>query len=256
MGSTEEEIPFQDDNNEITVLVTGFAPFRPQNPLNPSWEIARLLPAFLPPPKNAIASDISLIAEHPPVRILVYPEPVRVAYKTVRPLVEELWDSRKIDYMIHIGMASGRKFYSVERRGHRDGYVMKDVDEQFLGDVERRKLEGEDWVWYGLPEEILSNVNVDDVWRRWRTALPGLDIRISEDAGRYLCDFIYYSSLAYLTKKNEERRVVFLHVPTASDEASVKTGVDITLELIRAMVQSGRLSKVIEAQVKSSTVDD
>jgi len=144
----------------------------------------------------------------------------------------------------------------VERRGHRDGYVMKDVDEQFLGDTERRKLEGEDWVWNGLPEEILSSLNIDDVWRRWRTALPGLDIRVSEDAGRYLCDFIYYSSLAYLTKKNEERRVVFLHVPTASDEASVKTGVDITLELIRAMVQSDRMSKIIDAKMLKSLRGD
>jgi len=71
-------------------------------------------------------------------------------------------------------------------------------------------------------------------------------VRISEDAGRYLCDFIYYSSLAHLTKKREERRVVFLHVPVDSDEAATKTGVEVTLELIRAMVQSGRLKKAIK----------
>lgn len=151
--------------------------------------------------------------------------------------------------MIHIGMASGRKFYSVERRGHRDGYYMKDVNEELLADVERRKMEGKNWIWNGLPEEILSDTNIDDIWRRWRTALPGLDIRISEDAGKYLCDFIYYSSLAYLTQKEEVKRVVFLHVPTASDEEAVKTGVDITIELIRAMVQSGRMTKTVKQEV-------
>jgi hypothetical protein len=69
-------------------------------------------------------------------------------------------------------MASGRRFYSVERRGHRDGYVMRDVDNEFLGDAERRKREGENWIWNNVPEELLSSVTIDDVWRRWRSALP------------------------------------------------------------------------------------
>lgn len=118
------------------------------------------------------STQVSALAELPPVRILVYPEPIRVSYKVVRDLVPALWQGRKIDYAIHIGMASGRKFYSVERRGHRDGYMMRDVDNEFLGDAERRKQEQENWIWHGLPEELLSSVDVDDVWRRWRTALP------------------------------------------------------------------------------------
>ena len=102
---------------------------------------------------------------------MIHPEPVRVAYKTVRPLVPKLWDGRKIDYMVHIGMASGRKYYSVERRGHRDGYLMRDVDDELLGDTEKREA-GENWAWEGMPEELLSDTNIDDIWRRWRSALP------------------------------------------------------------------------------------
>lgn len=102
---------------------------------------------------------------------MVYPEPVRVAYKTVRPLVPKLWEGRKIDYMVHIGMASGRKFYSVERRGHRDGYAMRDVDDELLGDTERKER-GETCEWDGMPEEILTDTDIDDVWKRWKAALP------------------------------------------------------------------------------------
>lgn len=181
----------------------------------------------------------------------MYPAPVKVGYTAVRTLAPTLWDrkgKRHIDYMVHIGMASGRRFYSVERRGHRDGYLMRDVDGELLHDAERRKIEGSDWIWDGLPEEILSAVDVDDVWRRWRTSLPGLDVRVSEDAGRYLCDFVYYSSLAELTKRGEERRVVFLHVPVDSDEKAIETGVDATLELIRAVVQSGRMGKLMRQE--------
>lgn len=74
--------------------------------------------------------------------------------------------------MVHVGMATGRKFYSVERRGHRDGYAMRDVDEELLGDAERREREGREWVWNGMPEELRSDVDVDDTWRRWGAALP------------------------------------------------------------------------------------
>ena len=73
-------------------------------------------------------------------------------------------------------MASGRKYYSVERRGHRDGYVMRDVDDELLGDTEKKEA-GEPWAWEGLPEEILSDINIDDIWRRWRAAVS---VRVSQ----------------------------------------------------------------------------
>jgi len=173
--------------------------------------------------------------------------------------VPKLWEGRRIDYCVHIGMASGRRFYSVERRGHRNGYGMEDVDNELLGDHARKKIEGDERIWHGLPEILLSDADVDDVWRRWRIALPvrlfcqwgdcancwqSTDVRISEDAGRYLCDFIYYSSMAHLTKKQEKRRVVFLHVPVDSNTDAIKTGTEVTLELIRALVQSGRVKKL------------
>ena len=38
--------------------------------------------------------------------------------------------------------------------------------------------------------------------------------------------------------------MVFLHVPVEADEAALKTGVEVTIELIRALVQSGRMKKL------------
>jgi pyroglutamyl-peptidase len=68
--------------------------------------------------------------------------------------------------------------------------------------------------------------------------LQKLDVRVSNDAGHYLCDFIYYSSLAHLWKREEERRVLFLHVPVESDEVNVKRGSEALLELVRSAVVS------------------
>jgi pyroglutamyl-peptidase len=101
----------------------------------------------------------------------VYPSPVKVAYATVRELIPQMWgkETKRIDYMVHVGMAGGREYYSVERRGHRDGYMMADVDGVVLGE---EKWKGDRWIWNGCPEEIMTSVDVDDVWQRWRSALP------------------------------------------------------------------------------------
>jgi pyroglutamyl-peptidase len=85
-------------------------------------------------------------------------------------------------------------------------------------------------------------------------------VRYSENAGRYLCEFIYYNSLAYLNKndqtkddkddkdddkeddkkKYKEPKVVFLHVPADSNPEAIEMGTKVLIELVRAMVQSRR----------------
>jgi pyroglutamyl-peptidase len=78
-----------------------------------------------------------------------------------------------------------------------------------------------------------------------------VDLRISEDPGRYLCDFIYYSSLAHLWKQGQEKRVVFLHVPGDSDEEAIVRGCDVLIELIKVLVQSqGKLKPDAESRVQ------
>lgn len=52
--------------------------------------------------------------------------------------------------------------------------------------------------------------------------------------------------MAHLTKKDEERRVVFLHVPVDGNQAAIETGIEVTIELIRAVVQSSRLQKMVQ----------
>ena len=70
-----------------------------------------------------------------------------------------------------------------------------------------------------------------------------MDLRISEDAGRYLCDFIYYSSLSTLLKEQRPRKVVFLHVPCDAADKNVAQGIDVTVNLIRSIVESETAKK-------------
>ncbi|PNP49267.1 hypothetical protein THARTR1_09982 [Trichoderma harzianum] len=232
MGSQVQE--------ELTVLVTGFQPFRSEYPINPSWEIARALPEYLPPlrakdPNSRYAVDI------PPVRILVHPDPIRVNYKVVRELVPSLWEEtyagRKIDIVIHIGMAGPRLMYQIESRGHRTGYKSPDVDGKHLDELDGKR--DEEWIWHDLPDVLKTHLNIQDIWQRWQQhSSNDMDLRISDDAGRYLCDFIYYSSLATCYKQDKERKVIFFHVPADSSEAVIKQGQELAVNLIRSIVES------------------
>jgi hypothetical protein len=48
---------------------------------------------------------------------------------------------------------------------------MRDVDDELLGDTERKE-KGEPCAWDTMPEEILSDTDINDVWKRWKVALP------------------------------------------------------------------------------------
>ncbi|KAF2173939.1 hypothetical protein M409DRAFT_16208 [Zasmidium cellare ATCC 36951] len=235
MGSIQND----DNKKELTILVTGFGPFQEKYPVNPSYEITRLLPDYLPatsPHESA-------------VRIISYGTPIRVVYDGVRELVPKLHDAYAgmVDLVLHIGMASGRKFYCAERYGHRDGYIKnKDLDGNMPSPEEGKITFGD------CPETMTTSLDFESVLLNWQTNIlaipegqPGAhaDIRPSEDAGRYLCDYIYFNSLAYFGRKSGEmeggrdssRPVLFFHVPAESDEGSLQRGRAVCEALIRAM---------------------
>lgn len=112
------------------------------------------------------------------MRIQVHPEAIRVNYKVVRELVPSLWDEEgggrggvKADVVVHIGMAGPRPFYCIERRAHRDGYEHDDVDGQTPDEAAEREP-GSDWVWTGLPGELETDLDTEDILKRWRGHSP------------------------------------------------------------------------------------
>ncbi|KAJ4296072.1 hypothetical protein N0V88_004774 [Collariella sp. IMI 366227] len=94
MGSVGEDKKKQ----PFTVLITGFAPFKRDYPINPSWEIVRGLPEWLPPLRAKTTAAAAAAASDQedstttPVRILIHPSPIKVSYTTVRSLIPSLWN--------------------------------------------------------------------------------------------------------------------------------------------------------------------
>ncbi len=138
------------------------------------------------------------------------------------------------DIVLNVGMAPGRKFYTLETCAHRDGYNKMDVD--------GKTLQG-DAYWedkYGAPEILYTGFDTEDVWRRWKSGLMSEDIRPSNNAGHYLCDFTYYASMLEYWRRdsNQMRPCMFLHVPGGYDEEDIIKGREVTLGLIAACVGS------------------
>lgn len=164
--------------------------------MNPSWEIARGLPAYLPPLRakdpaaRSSADATTATADFPPVRILVHPEAIRVTYKNVRGLVPSFWDGeyggQRIDACIHIGMASARPQYALERLAHRTGYYKPDISGEFLEDEQQGRRDDESWIWHGLPDELESAYDIPNVYLRWKELSSVCPPRPLEETARTL----------------------------------------------------------------------
>lgn len=221
----------------LTVLVTGFGPFQERYPINPSFEVAKSLPS-------------TFVADGTKVHIVCYGTPVNVCYEQVLELAPVLHESYAgtVDLVLHLGMASGRDYYTAELHGHRDGYTKHK-------DLEGKTLPAD----YGLvhfsdcPPLLTTSLDFDEVVGRWKSNIAdinGADCRPSEDAGHYLCDYIYFNSLAWFGRRNgslgagksSDRPVLFLHVPAEGDPETLEKGKQVTLALIEAMVHEWRMA--------------
>ncbi|KAF2799525.1 pyroglutamyl peptidase-like protein type I, partial [Melanomma pulvis-pyrius CBS 109.77] len=239
--------PQEEGEDPVTVLVTGFGPFLTRFPRNSSWEIASTLPALLPPTATSPT----------PIHIYVHHAPVRVAYNSVNSLVPVLLPPNSHmhpppDIILHIGLAAGRDFYTLEKGAHGRGYgAIPDVDEHKFGDEEG----DERWPADKFPLKLETGFETEDVLGRWKEELGHCsspshvqaskkrpDVRISPDAGNYLCGFLYYNSLAhYYSLDPSNRPVAFLHVPDLSaSKEKLDTGREVTITLIKALVESRR----------------
>lgn len=232
-------------------------PFLQKYPKNSSWEIASTLPALIP------ASE-----DNPtPIHIHVHHEAVRVAYNHVVNLIPRLLPPAnpmhpKPDIILHIGLAAGRPFYTLERGAHGRGFgAIPDVDgERFPDDVAEGRFPRDIF-----PTILHTSFDTDDVVARWRENLEyasantqqegPLDVRLSPDAGNFLCGFTYYNSLAhYYHMSEDERPVAFLHVPDLSGSIEqLVNGRGVTIALIKALVESRRQVGVVDALEKVSS---
>lgn len=188
----------------------------------------------------------------------MYPPAIPVSYAAVRrelPVILEQFaeahGGKRPDVVVHMGIASSRDYYSVETLAHRDDYNITDVDgaigyeygekiwkDQGFPPVLKPGLaDSEDQPQAGLKLGVAPYPPDEHFLQTWRSfAPPRAELHLSNDAGRYLCEFIFYSSMAHALAEGCARSVVFFHVPAGTDTDSLELGREVAVALIKSLV--------------------
>ncbi|XP_055796711.1 pyroglutamyl-peptidase 1-like [Salvelinus fontinalis] len=169
------------DNSKRNVVVTGFEPFGAHT-INASWVAVQELKRL------GLGKDVDL---H------VYEVPVE--YQAVQSLVPSLWKQYHPQLVVHVGVSGMATTVTLEKCGRNHGY--KGLDNSRFCPHSHCCIEGG-------PDYIDSVIDMELVCKRVTTSGLGVAVSVSKDAGRYLCDFTYYTSL-YLS----HGRSAFVHVP-------------------------------------------
>nr|XP_057923627.1 pyroglutamyl-peptidase 1-like [Doryrhamphus excisus] len=167
--------------NKRKVLVTGFEPFG-EHAVNSSWVAVQELERL------GLGDAVDLhVCEVP------------VEYQAVQSLLPSLWKQHKPQLVVHVGVSGLATSVTLEQCGHNKGYKRLD-NCSFCPASQCCVEEG--------PDCISSVLDMETVCKRVSDSGLGVAVSVSKDAGRYLCDYTYYSSL-FLSKG----RCAFIHVP-------------------------------------------
>ncbi|CAL8394295.1 unnamed protein product [Boreogadus saida] len=169
------------DNNKRTVIVTGFGPFG-EHMVNASWVAVQELQ------KLGLGKKVDLHVIEVPVE-----------YQKVQSMVPSLWEQYHPQLVVHVGVSGMATTVTLEKCGHNYGYKGLD-NSRFCPDSQCCIVGG--------PDCIHSVIDMESVCKRVSASGLGVSVSVSKDAGRYLCDFTYYTSL-YLS----QGRSAFVHVP-------------------------------------------
>lgn len=171
--------------DERPILVTGFGPFR-GHPVNSSW---------------AAVQDMkeNHTIEHKGRQIPFVIREIPVVYETVKTEIPKLWDEVKPRLCVHVGVAGRTQAIRLEKYARNVGYNSTDI---------HRKVPDNQVCVHEGPDEICTQFNIEQICQKASEKLTDIQFISSSDAGRYLCDFIYYTSLHL-----NQGPVLFVHVP-------------------------------------------
>ncbi|KAJ8717574.1 hypothetical protein PYW07_005504 [Mythimna separata] len=173
------------------VLITGFKPFLNYE-TNPSWEGVRYM-------------DGARIAKEHSITLLRMEMPV--SYAAVDAKVPKIWQWYQPDLTIHVGLNEEVKSFVLEKQATKRGY-------RTLLTLDDSKIENP----AGEDEIVYTTLKVDTICEKFnhykREHLdPEVLARSSKDAGKYVCKYIYYTSLCQEQGSSTPRPTLFVHVP-------------------------------------------
>ncbi|XP_076751256.1 pyroglutamyl-peptidase 1 [Xylocopa sonorina] len=176
------------------ILVTGFGQFD-NHIINASWEAVKEL--------SKLCHDSEEMSD---VRVVI--KEIPVSYDDVSTYVPRLWREYNPIILLHVGVSGQAQCLTIEGCAHSNGYLRPDI-------YEKRPDET------NIEFDVLkTKINVQQICDaiNGNTSKTKCNACISYDAGRYLCEYIYYKSLQIASK-----RTLFVHVPDFDRYSSVQT---------------------------------
>ncbi|CAH0589921.1 unnamed protein product [Chrysodeixis includens] len=218
-----------DDLFKPIVLITGFGPFI-NHPVNASWEAVKIMN------KDEIEKkhNVELVQIEIPV-----------TYENVDEFVPALWETHTPKLMIHVGVSSRGKCLEIESQAHRKGYTRADYLDKCPAN-NTCTSEGAIRIHTKLDVERINKAfngdNPPD--ERFRT-------EVSRDAARYLCEYIYYTSLSI-----DSARTLFVHVPVMDIYSPQETARGLERILDLCMEQINELDAELVTKMKETSLED
>ncbi|XP_072942397.1 pyroglutamyl-peptidase 1-like [Epargyreus clarus] len=205
------------------VLITGFGPFI-KHPVNASWEAVKLV------------NKEELEKKHNVEVVLLE---IPVTYDNVDEFVPALWETHTPILMLHVGVSGLAKELTLELQAHKKGYQRQDYFDKCPPN-------------HSCPADgairLHTKLDVERICQEYNEAKVAETTAVtSKDAGRYLCEYIYYTSLS-----TDNTRTLFVHVPDMDVYPSERAArgiehiVGLCLRQIREMDSSKEVAKKME----------
>ncbi len=186
------------------LLITGFAPFGGDK-VNPSWQAVSALPETV--------GGWELVKRELPVTFRGAPKALFAAMDETEP-----------DAVLMVGLAGSRGAVTPERQGFNEIVAR-------IPDNEGCQPQNEPVI-PGGPEVLYSTLPVEDMTEAILAA--GVPARLSESAGRFVCNTLLYAALYRLEQSDDPVPAAFIHVPATPELAAGKDLPTLTLDQIVA----------------------
>ncbi|KNC18658.1 hypothetical protein AC792_10920 [Arthrobacter sp. RIT-PI-e] len=184
------------------ILLTGFEPFDGET-TNPSWLAARR------------AAEQLVAAGSPAVAV-----EIPCVFDLSRTVLQEALERYRPGIVLCVGQAGGRERISLER-------VAINVDDARIPDnagnrpVDRPIVEGG-------PAAYFSTLPIKAC--RGAVASSGVPVEVSQTAGTYVCNHLFYGLMSLLAEREDGCRGGFVHVPYSTEQARGNDAPGLALE--------------------------
>lgn len=203
------------DFEQAPVLLTGFAPFGGES-YNPSWDAVQRLHGERIGGRRVVADCLP------------------VAYAGCLPQLRERLDALRPALVLCIGQAGGRPQLSLER-------IAINVDDARIPDNQGYQPIDVPVIADG-PAAYFSSLPI----KAMRAALhaAGIPAEISQSAGTYLCNHVFYGLLHELHLRGDARvRGGFIHIPYSPAQAARHAGApsldtETVVRALRSMIET------------------